>query len=247
MGEYDYNIASVEKAFNIIELMSLNNGGMSVTEIAKALDSSISSVNRFLLTLLDIGYVGKDYSSNRYYLTNKFHVLSNKLLTQNKILERYVPLANYISNNYFAMVNINSYCEGSVLHLYKDSKVFFSKELDFKLGDTVPAYCCSAGKIMLSEFTEKELLEYFAKTSLIKYQPNTLSRESEIRKEIELVKTNGYSVHDSEYIMGLFSISFPLPNIYKQRGCITVIVPSSEKNRILNSDFIEAAKNKINQ
>lgn len=245
MGEYDYNIASVEKAFKIIELMSLDNGGMSVTQIARNLDSSVSSVNRFLLTLMDIGYIDKDYSGNRYYLTNKFHMLSNKLLTQNKLLEKYVPLANYISNNYFAMVNINSYCGESVFHLYKDSKVFFSKELDFKFGDTIPAYCCSAGKIMLSEYTEKELDRYLSNTSLIKYQPNTISSEKEIREEIAKVRKNGFAVHDNEYLLGLFSISFPLESIGRHRGCITVIVPTADKSKLLNPEFIKNIKNKI--
>lgn len=247
MGDYNYNIASVEKAFKIIEFMSENNGGMSVTQIANELGSSVSSTNRFLITMSDIGYVAKDYTDNRYYLTNKFHMISNKLLKQNKLLDKYIPLANYISNKYSAMVNINSYVGGSVFHLYKDSKVFFSKELDFKLGDTVPAYCCSAGKIMLSEYSEKELEKYFANTSLIKYQPNTISTEQEIREEIEKVKKCGYSVHNDEYILGLFCISLPLQSIGRQRGCITVIVPTSEKIRILNKEFILLVKNKIEQ
>ena len=35
MGKYNYNISSVEKAFKIIEIMSENNGGMSVTQISE--------------------------------------------------------------------------------------------------------------------------------------------------------------------------------------------------------------------
>ena len=247
MRNYNYNIASVEKAFKIIELMAENNGTLSVTQIANNLESSVSSINHFLITLSDIGYIDKNYSDNRYYLTNKFHILSNKLLNQNKLLEKYVPLANYISNKYSAVVNINSYIGDSVFHLYKDSKVFFSKELDFKLGDTVPAYCCSAGKIMLSEYTEKELEKYFLNNSLIKYQPNTLSTENEIREEIKNVKAHGFSTHIDEYILGLFSISFPLKSINRQRGCITIIIPTSEKSRIFNREFISSIKKRISQ
>lgn len=247
MGEYNYNIASVEKAFKIIELMAENNGTMSVTQIANIMNSSVSSINRFLITLSDIGYAEKSYSDNKYYLTNKFHILSNKLLNQNKLLERYVPLANYISEKYSAVVNINSYIGDSVFHLYKDSKVFLSKELDFKLGDTVPAYCCSAGKIMLSEYSERELKKYFSNTALIKFQPNTLSTEHEIREEIKNVRANGYSIHNDEYILGLFCISLPLKNIDRQRGCITIIVPTSEKTKIFNRDFISLIKELINR
>ena len=238
MGKYNYNISSVEKAFKIIEIMSENNGGMSVTQISERLDSSVSSVNRFLMTLYDMGYVDKDHTDNRYYLTSKFHILSNSLLKQNTLLSKYVPLANYISTEYSAMVNINSYINDSVFHLYKDNKVIFSKELDFKLGDTIPAYCCSAGKIMLSEYTENELSKYFENTLLIKYQPNTLSSEIDVRNEINNVRKNGFSVHDNEYILGLFCISFPLKPIGKYKGCITVIVPTSEKSRIFNKEFI---------
>ncbi len=247
MGKYNYNIASVEKAFSIIEIMSENNGGMSVTQIADLLDSSVSSVNRFLMTLYDMGYVDKDHTDNRYYLTSKFHILSNSLLKQNSLLSKYVPLANYISNEYSVMVNINSYVGGSVFHLYKDNKVIFSKELDFKLGDTIPAYCSSAGKIMLSEYTENELSKYFENTPLIKYQPKTLSSENDIRAEIVKVRKNGFSIHDDEYILGLFCISFPLHPIGKYKGCITIIVPSTEKSRLLNNEFINTIKSKIDR
>lgn len=247
MGKYNYNISSVEKAFKIIEIMSENNGGMSVTQISERLDSSVSSVNRFLMTLYDMGYVDKDHTDNRYYLTSKFHILSNSLLKQNTLLSKYVPLANYISTEYSAMVNINSYINDSVFHLYKDNRVIFSKELDFKLGDTIPAYCCSAGKIMLSEYTENELSKYFENTLLIKYQPNTLSSEIDVRNEINNVRKNGFSVHDNEYILGFFCISFPLKPIGKYKGCITVIVPTSEKSRIFNKEFINTIKSKIDK
>lgn len=245
MGKYDYNIASVEKVFKIIELMASVNGSMSVTQLANELGSSVSSVNRFLLTLLDIGYIEKDYTDNRYYLSNKFYILSNKLLSQNKLLEKYLPLANHISSSYSSMVTINSYCGSTVFLLYKDSNNSFSKELDFKLGDSIPAYCCSAGKIMLSEYTEKELNQYFLDTSLIKYQPNTLCSEKDIREEIEKVRKDGFAVHDNEYLLGLFSISIPLKPIGRQHGCITIIVPSSDKERIISPEFIRNIKNKI--
>ena len=100
---------------------------------------------------------------------------------------------------------------------------------------------------MLSEYTERELEKYFANTDIIKYQQNTLSSEHDIREEIKNVKMNGYSIHNDEYILGLFCISLPLISIGRQRGCITIIVPTSEKIRIFNKEFITLVKNKIKQ
>ena len=66
-------------------------------------------------------------------------------------------------------------------------------------GTTVPLYCSSTGKIFLAYRYEQDLEDYFSKTSLEKNTNNTIVTLSEMQKEIEQIKINGFSVDNQEF------------------------------------------------
>ena len=59
MKKTDYNIASIGKALQLIDLMSRKNGQLSVQTLAEKLDVSPSNVIRLLQTMADAGFVKK--------------------------------------------------------------------------------------------------------------------------------------------------------------------------------------------
>ncbi len=73
-------VKSVSRALDIIALISLQKGGLGVTDISKQMDINKSSVYRILSTLVKYGYVEQDEETSRYKLGYKFLEISSHLL-----------------------------------------------------------------------------------------------------------------------------------------------------------------------
>ncbi len=87
---------SIDKALEVCETLSLSPAGMSLTEVARALQQPRPTVHRLLALLKRRGYVRQDDDSQRYSLTLKMLDLSFRLLGRSELrLHAYPILREY--------------------------------------------------------------------------------------------------------------------------------------------------------
>jgi DNA-binding transcriptional ArsR family regulator len=90
-------ITSIEKALDVCEALSLAPGGLSLTEVSRAVSLPRPSVHRLLAILKRRGYVRQDEESQRYSLTLKMLDLSFRLLGRSELrLHAYPVLREYV-------------------------------------------------------------------------------------------------------------------------------------------------------
>ena len=77
-------------------------------------------------------------------------------------------------------------------------------------GTTVPLHCSSTGKIFLSYRYEQELEDYFSARSLEKRTGNTIVTLSEMQKEIEQIKSDGFAVDNHEFHADVWCLAAPV-------------------------------------
>ncbi len=88
---------SIEKAFEVCEVLSASPRGMSLSELARALRQPPSSIHRLLAVLRRRGYVRQDEETQRYSLTLKMLDLSFKSLGRSELrLHAYPIMRDYI-------------------------------------------------------------------------------------------------------------------------------------------------------
>jgi DNA-binding IclR family transcriptional regulator len=246
MTKQQYNIASVEKAFQIMDIMAEKNGELSVTQIATMVDASVSSVNRMLMTLVNTGYVVKNRQTGRYLISNKIFITTNKLLRQNSFVQSFVPLAHKVSEEYGVTVCFNTVHGKNAVHLFRVAQKY-NRDTDFKIGDVIPAYCSSAGRAILSMYSGEELDAYFEDLVLIKYQENTRGSEEALRRELREAAEKGYAVTSEEYTSGVFSFSFPLRDRTGRRYAFTLITMVRNRNVVYNDKVIAYLQRKLRE
>ncbi|NMC57428.1 MAG: helix-turn-helix domain-containing protein [Eubacteriaceae bacterium] len=247
MDDYNYSVASVEKTFKIIELLSKNNGKLHINEIAYSLDCSVSSINRFLITMQQLGYVNKDEKSNKYYLNAKLYAIANNIVLQHPFTIKYLDLMYSLSYEYHMTTHIIVFCGYQAIVLHKNN-ILQSINLNNAFFDpTRHHYCSAPGKLLLSTLPEKNLSDYFKKTTIIKFNKNTLSTEIEVRNNLEKIKKVGVSIHNEEWLIGSFAISFPLKINDKIEGAFTFMCEIKDKDKIYNNVAITNIKAKLNK
>ena len=87
---------SVDKALSVCETLSAQPDGMSVTQLARALDLPVATVHRLLARLRTRGYVRQDDGTSLYRLTLKVLDLGFRLLGRSELkLHAYPVLREY--------------------------------------------------------------------------------------------------------------------------------------------------------
>lgn len=237
MEKADYNIASVAKAFQLVDLLSRRNGQLSVQDLAKRLNVSPSNVTRLLQTMQDAGYVEKSRKTNRYILGNKFYVITSNMMNSNDFIQKYLPVTHRIAEKLNATVTLNSLYEKNAVMLTRTIGFNNHRSTEFKAGNMTPAYCSSAGKAMLSLFPEHVLESYLQNWELEHFQSNTITNLSKLLAELELIRKNGYAMDREERYAGLISLSFALSE-YAQPYAFTVIMPASRQRELFSPETI---------
>jgi IclR family pca regulon transcriptional regulator len=79
-----------------------------------------------------------------------------------------------------------------------------------RIGAHLPAYCSASGRVLLSQFSDKDVLERLGQKPLPARTPRTLTKPNEIVAEIRSVRENGYAIGNEELELGLRSLAVPV-------------------------------------
>lgn len=198
---------SVKKAFDIIKFISNNQGKLSLSELGRQLGMNKTTLFRYLETLELLNILEKRDSN--WYLGIELFSLGHKVDAGRCIVDRIHPGLQKISLRLNETVNLVGMYNNSALYL---DKVESSRELQMrsKLGDHLPLHCTSLGKAILSSMSLEEVDAILKVIELKPYTVNTVTSIPELKKQIDFVKNNGYSLEIEELEPGLSCIAVPL-------------------------------------
>ncbi len=247
---FKYKIASLEKAFNIIELIADNHPEMSMVEIGKQMDMQPGTVHRFLNTLKNSGYVEQNEETKKYYLTLNFIKIANKILYKNGWVSEIYPYLRMLLNKYSFSINLIGFTKDEVIFL----KDFSGSSSKIPLNPTsgrsgsLPLYCSVAGKIFLTTLSEDKLNKKLDEIVYIPRAEKTITNKEQLLKEIKITKKRGYATSIDEYAQGYTLLGIPLKTKnQKIVGCISFVSTSNKANNLLNDKTISDIKNTLEQ
>jgi DNA-binding IclR family transcriptional regulator len=80
------------------------------------------------------------------------------------------------------------------------------------IGKRAPMHCTGSGKLLLTNYSDKQLAEYLNKKGNIKPTKNTINTYKELKIELEKIKKQNYSVDDEECEIGMRCVAIPIRN-----------------------------------
>jgi IclR family transcriptional regulator, KDG regulon repressor len=129
----------VDKAFDVCEVLSLEPGGMSLSDISRALKLPRPSVHRLLTVLRRRGYVRQDEETQRYSLGAKMLDLCYRLLGRSELrLHAYPVLRDYAAHSgYHTFLSVPS--AGEVTYIWRSEAGEVAMRTVY--GKEMPAHC----------------------------------------------------------------------------------------------------------
>jgi len=202
-------VQSVERALSILEVLSDNPHGITLTELSEATQLHKSTILRLLGTLIDKSYAFKEQHSNRYVLSYKMFELGSRKINK-------IDVANA------AKRHINSLMKnvGEVVHLaVRDGVdiVYIDKveanntiRMASSIGKRRPMYCTSVGKAIMAHLTADEVSSIWEDTNIVKLTKHTITDFDEFISELDLIRMNGFAVDNEENELGVRCLGAPI-------------------------------------
>jgi DNA-binding IclR family transcriptional regulator len=206
-GEKYFFIGSLAKGIKIMELLA-EKSQLTVSEVARLMDTHRAASHRFLATLRELGYVDKD-TDDRYQLTFKVFELGMKVANRFEIRQIARPVMQDLAQASRETVNLGHFDGKGILHVDKiDSREIL--RMDTPIGSRAPAYCTALGKAILAFLPREEFERFLSGVTLKPRGPNTITSRKRLRSAIEEIRHRGYAVDDEEMSPGLRCVAAPV-------------------------------------
>ena len=205
-------VQSVERVFNILEIMAGEGAPITVTELAEKVNLKISTVHRLLSTLLHRGYVEQE-ESNKYRLGLKLMELGNSVLYYSDIRTVARPFLEELVDRCNETVNLAILDDTDVVYIDQvESKNLIIVKMLAQVGNRGPVHCTSSGKALVAFLPEEKREETIARLDLAKYTNETITDLENLRKELKRVREDGYAVDWGEREEHVRCIAAPIFN-----------------------------------
>lgn len=230
---------SLERGLAILGCFTPQRSVLGIAEIADELGMSRSTIHRYVITLVALGYLEQGVS-RKYRLGLRVANPGMSVLNSTGLREpSRVPLEELRRHTgYTASIAILDRTE----ILYVERARSYQRgqhqiDLNLRLGSRLPAYCTAMGKVLLANLPEPEQQALIANLTLTRRGPNTITTKEALRTELELVLDEGIAVNNEELTRGLVAIACPVRNA--QGEVLAAIGLAAYASTIASEDMLD--------
>ncbi|MQA04820.1 MAG: helix-turn-helix domain-containing protein [Streptosporangiales bacterium] len=200
-------IQSLERGLNVIKAFSADTPELTLSEVARATELTRAAARRFLLTLVDLGYVRSD--GRQFSLTPRVLDLGYAYLSSLSLPEVAEPHLERLAGEIKESASVSVLDGDDIIYVARvpTSRIM---TVAINVGTRFPAYATSMGRVLLAGLPEAELDDYLERTDRGQLTGKTTTSASTLRGELRKVRDQGWALVDQELEDGLRSIAAPI-------------------------------------
>ncbi|GAK14584.1 IclR family transcriptional regulator [Geomicrobium sp. JCM 19039] len=198
-------LASVSKISKILNCFTNETPALRNLDIAEKLDMHPSSSHHLVSSLCKEGILIQD-RKKMYRLGWKLLEWSNNVMYQHDFNET-LPIVDELIRKYHCVVHVGMFDQGEVRFVLKTSSKHAITIPTF-IGSKKPAYCTSTGKVLLA-YNPSFVQQTVAK-GLVRESQNTITSTFDLKRDLEVIRKNGYAVSDNENDTTTYGIAAPI-------------------------------------
>ncbi|GAB2759032.1 IclR family transcriptional regulator domain-containing protein [Nocardioides pakistanensis] len=203
----DHHVRSLARGLSVIRAFGPDRPEQTLSEVARRTGLSRSGARRFLLTLVDLGYVrsdGKVFTLTPKVLDLGYSYLSS--LTLPAIAEPHLEQLVREVRESSSMAVLDG---GEVVYVARvpTSRIM---SVDIKVGTRFAAYATSMGRALLAHVEPAALGGYLAGLQIRRFTDRTVRSADELAERLEEVRRLGYAMVAEELEEGLISLAVPV-------------------------------------
>lgn len=218
------NIQSVHRAFEIWEYIIDGGAGYRLSEIAEHCNLNKTTAYHLLKTLEARGYIEKNFDTQNYKMGWKSFDIASKIYDNQNVVQLGKPYLERLFRQFNETVLL-CYCGwvkdcfmGTCLYQFESTRPVHTST---PVGTHLPLHCTAQGKMYLTGLSEKMLEKHMETLEMTAFTPNTITDKTELKKQLGILRKQGYCIEREEFQEGVCTIAYP---VFKHTGRVVVSV-----------------------
>lgn len=200
-------VQSLERGLAVIRAFDAEHPQLTLSDVARLTGLTRAAARRFLITLVELGYVRTD--GRLFGLRPRILELGYSYLSSLSLPEVAHPHMETL------VAEVNESCSVSVLD--GDEVVYVARvpthrimTVAISIGTRFPAYATSMGRVLLAAQPDAWIDAYLDRVDLVAITPRTVVDPEKLRTTLGRTREQGFAVVDQELEDGLRSLAVPL-------------------------------------
>jgi IclR family pca regulon transcriptional regulator len=200
------HVQSLERGLAVIRCLG-GAPALTLSEVAKETGITRAAARRFLLTLERLGYVG--HNDEGYHLLARTLELGYAYLSSHALPQIAHPHIQKLAYDLDESCSVTILDRQSIVYVVR-ATISRLVGASLSVGSTLPAYCTSAGRILLSGLSSDALDAWLHDAKLEKLTAKTITSTKKLREEVRRAAAQGWYLIDQEIEEGVRSLAAPL-------------------------------------
>jgi IclR family pca regulon transcriptional regulator len=237
-----YFIASLERGTMVLETLARNKGPLGLVELAALTGMTPSTVTRYVMTLVSLGYVIRDPATKQFRISPKVLSLGFSLLHN-------MDLRTRVSSHLLEAarrLNVGAQCgilDGTEIVYVERIQMNAIVDLDIPVGSRLPAYCTALGKVILAFMDREEAEKIIRDSDLVAHTAYTEVNQVNLILSLEPIRKQGFAINRQELILGRNAMAAPVFRNGAVEGAVGFSFPfQKEEEAGFEQNLVEVLK-----
>jgi IclR family pca regulon transcriptional regulator len=200
-------VEALGKGIAIIENFDATHPEMTLSEVARRANLTPAAARRSLITLSALGYVRQ--SGRRFHLTPKIMTLGSSFYFSAGIDEVLQPELRKLVERFGDASSVATLDGHEVIYIAHYSQQR-ARRAAAAMGARYPAFATSMGRVLVAAMDEKAREDWLERLQPIALTAKTCIDKSELRRELQRVRTEGYATTVDQLDYGITAIAVPI-------------------------------------
>lgn len=206
----EYNVRAVERALQILGCFDDDHPERGVSEIALEVGLHKATTHRIMTTLLNYNYLERTGVEQKYRLGVHLADLGCKVVRRMDLRREALPYMTQIVDQWDETCDLGLFDQGQVFYI-EVMRGSHTLTIAAAVGQRLPAHCTASGKLFLAHLPPHEL-DAVLSQPLAAYTDKTITEPDMLRRQLEVIRQQGYGGDEEEYEVGIRAVSAPIHN-----------------------------------
>ncbi|AVM02111.1 IclR family transcriptional regulator [Gordonia iterans] len=207
MVEKGGGVQSVERAFEILELIGRAGGECSLSHLAAESPLPPPTIHRLLRTLVGLGYVRQ--------LPDRRYALGPRLIRLGEVADRQlgavaIPVLEGLVEQLQETASL-AVLDGDMVIYTAQVPSPHSMRTNNEVGRRSPLHTAAVGKAVLAELDDARIVHLVTQAGLTRLTDSSISSLSGVFAEVEKVREQGFAVDREEHEPGVCGLAVAVP------------------------------------